>query len=183
MHPTRDTSTLDLIFTNMADCYQTLAILAPLSTSDHNIINWKSKCNISEKGNTVKIKVRKFRQQQLERFDALLANYDWSSVLNISGTDEKVNTFLHITNNMISEYFPERTVRMHSKDKPFMTPKIKRLISKRNMAFKRNNTERVKNLRSQISAEIRKAKIFFYENKVGPNLKNRLKNGGKSLSV
>ena len=76
MHPTRDTSTLDLIFTNMADCYQTPAILAPLSTSDHNIINWKSKCNISEKGNTVKIKVRKFQQQQLERFDALLANCD-----------------------------------------------------------------------------------------------------------
>ena len=99
----------------MADCYQTPAILAPLSTSDHNIINWKSKCNISEKGNTVKIKVRKFRQQQLEHFDALLANYDWSSVLNISGTDEKVNTFLHITNSMMAEYFPERTVRMHSK--------------------------------------------------------------------
>ena len=168
MHPTRDTSTLDLIFTNMAVCYQTPAILAPLSTSDHNIINWKSKCNISEKGNTVKIKVRKFRQQQL-------ANYDWSSVLNISGTDEKVNTFLHITNNMISEYFPERTVRMHSKDKPFMTPKIKHLISKRNMAFKRKNIKCVKKLRSQISAEIKKAKIFFYENKVGPNLKNRPK--------
>ena len=110
MHPTRDTSTLDLIFTNMAHCYQTPAIVAPLSTSDHNIIISKSKCNISEKGNTVKIKVRKFRQQQLERFDALLANYDWSSVLNISGTDEKVDTFLHITNNMISEHFPERTV-------------------------------------------------------------------------
>ena len=181
MHPTRDTSTLDLIFTNMADCYQTPAILAPLSTSDHNIINWKSKCNISEKGNAVKIKERKFRQQQLERFDALLANYDWSSVLNISVTDEKVNTFLHITNNMIAEYFPERTVRMHSKDKPFMTPKIKRLISKRNMAFKRNNTERVKKLRSQISAEIRKAKISFYENKVGPNLKNRPKSWWKVI--
>ena len=102
-------------------------------------------------------------------------------MLNISGTDEKVNTFLHITNNMIAEYFPERTVRMHSKDKPFMTPKIKRLISKRNMAFKRNNTERVKNLRSQISAEIGKAKIFFYENKVGPNLKNRPKSWWKVI--
>ena len=55
------------------------AILAPLSTSDHNVINWKSKCNIAEKGNLTKIKVRQFRQQQLEQFDALLANYNWSS--------------------------------------------------------------------------------------------------------
>ena len=71
MQPTRDTSTLDLIFTDMAEYYEIPAILAPLSTSDH-VINWKSKCNIAEKGNLTKIKVRQFRQQQLEQFDALL---------------------------------------------------------------------------------------------------------------
>ena len=66
-------------------------------------------------------------------FDALLANYNWSSVFNTSGIDRKVNTFLQITENMISEYFPEKTVRIYSKDKPFMTSKIKRLILKRNI--------------------------------------------------
>ena len=34
---------------------------------------------------------------------------------------------------MISEYFPQKTVRIYSKDKPFMTSKIKRLILKRNI--------------------------------------------------
>ena len=77
--------------------------------------------------------MRQFQQQQLEQFDALLANYNWSSVLNTSGIDRKVNTFLQITENMISEYFPEKTVRIYSKDKPFMTSKIKRLILKRNI--------------------------------------------------
>ena len=33
---------------------------------------------------------------------------------------------------MISEYFLEKTVKIYSKDKPFMTSKIKRLILKRN---------------------------------------------------
>ena len=51
MQPTRDTSTLDLIFTDMVEYYETPAILAQLSTSDHNVINWKSKCNAAEKGN------------------------------------------------------------------------------------------------------------------------------------
>ena len=91
------------------------AILAPLSISDHNVINWKSKCNIAEKGNLTKIKVRQFRQQQLEQFDALLANYNWSSVFNTSGIDRKVDTFLQVTENMISEYFPEKTVRIYSR--------------------------------------------------------------------
>ena len=71
MQPTRDTSTLDLISTDVAEYYEIPAIPAPLSTSDHNVINWKSKCNIAEKDQT-KIKVRQFRQQQLEQFDALL---------------------------------------------------------------------------------------------------------------
>ena len=65
--------------------------------------------NTAEKGNLTKIKVRQFQQQQLEQFDALLANYNWSSVFNTSGIDRKVNTFLQITENMISECFPENT--------------------------------------------------------------------------
>ena len=99
MQPTRDTSTLDLFFIDMVEYYEIPAILTPLSTSDHNVI----KCNIAEKGNLIKIKVRQFQQQQLEQFDALLANYNWSFVSNTSGIDRKVNSFLQITENMISE--------------------------------------------------------------------------------
>ena len=47
--------------------------------------------------------LRQFQQQQLEQLDALLANYNWSFVFNTSGIDRKVNTFLQITENMISE--------------------------------------------------------------------------------
>ena len=36
------------------------------------------------------------------------------------GINEKVNTFLQITENMISGPFPEKTVRIYSKDKPFV---------------------------------------------------------------
>ena len=59
----------------MVEYYEIPAILIPLSTSDHSVITWKSKCNIAEKGNLAKIKVRQFQQQQLEQFDVLLANY------------------------------------------------------------------------------------------------------------
>ena len=156
MQPTRDTSTLDLIFTDIVEYYEIPAILTPLSTSDHNVINWKSKCRKS------KIKVRQFQQQQLEQFDALLANYNWSFVLNTSGIDRKVNTFLQITENMISEYFPEKTVRIYGKDKLFMTSKIKRLILKRNMAFKNKKVELMRSLRKRIKAEMQRAKISFY---------------------
>ena len=77
----------------MVEYYEIPAILTVLSTSDHSVITWKSKCNIAEKGNLAKIKVRQFQQQQLEQFNALLANYNWFFVFNISGIDRKVNTF------------------------------------------------------------------------------------------
>ena len=50
MQPTRDTSTLDLIFTDMVEYYEIPAIPTPLSTSDHNVINWNlSVYNTAEK--------------------------------------------------------------------------------------------------------------------------------------
>ena len=163
MQPTRDTSTLDLIFTDMVEYYEIPAIPTPLSTSDHNVINWNlSVYNTAEKGNLIKIKVRQFQQQQLEQFDALLANYNWSSVFNTSGIDRKVNNFLQITENMIYDYFPEKTVRIYSKDKPLMTSKIKRVILKRNMAFKNKKVELVRSLRKRITSEMQRAKISFY---------------------
>ena len=72
---------------------------------------------------------------------------------------------------MISEYFSEKTVRIYSKDKPFMTSKIKRLILKRNMAFKNKKVELLRSFRKRITADIPRAKISFYENKVGSNFK------------
>ena len=148
---------------------------------DLNVINWKSKCHIAQKGKTVKIKVTKIRQKQLEQFDGLLANYNWSPVFSTSAINRKVNTFLQITENIISEHIPEKTVRIYRKDKPFVTHKVKRLILKMNMALKNNKVERVRSLRRQISAEIRKAKTCFYENKVGLNLKNCPKSWWKQI--
>ena len=52
--------------------------------------------------------------------------------------------------------------RIYSKDKPFMTSKIKRLILKRNMAFKNKKVELVRSLRKRITAEIPRANISFY---------------------
>ena len=74
---------MDLIFIDMVEYYGIPAILTPFSTSDHNVINWKSECN-------------------------------------------------------------------------------KRLILKRNMAFKNKKVELVRSLRKRITAEIPRAKMSFY---------------------
>ena len=102
--PTRSTNTLDLIFTNIVDCYEDPEMLAPLSTSDHNVIKWKSKSHVARNGNTVNIKVRPLRPTQLDRFGNSQRNYVWSPVLSTIGIDEKADVFLRITKGMFEEF-------------------------------------------------------------------------------
>ena len=83
---------------------------------------------------------------------------------------------------MISDIFRKRRSEFTAK-KPFMTSKIKRLILKRNMAFKNKKVELVRSFRKRITAEIPRAKISLYENKVGSNLKKCPKSWWKHIEV
>ncbi len=75
--------------------------------------------------------------------------------------NEKENVFLRITEGLINEHFPEKTIKSHDKDKPFITQKIKSLMVKRDKAFRNKNYGRFKYFRRLVSAEIRKAKSSF----------------------
>ena len=82
---TRGNNTLDLIFTNISVFYQVPCILAPLSTSDHCIVIWKSRDPCTTKGKVLKIKRRDMRQVNINAFGAVLESYDWQEIL--SGED------------------------------------------------------------------------------------------------
>ena len=56
--PTRNANILDLIFTNKNSYFEHPEILALISSSDHNLIIWKSKIQIPRKNIKRKIKVR-----------------------------------------------------------------------------------------------------------------------------
>ncbi len=104
-------------------------ILAPL---------WLS---TSKAGNIVKVKVSDVNHTSTGQFEVFLENYDWSELFSNKGLDEKVDAFLHFTKVIINEFFPERIIKKHTNDKPFMTQKIKSLMDKRNKAFKNNKTD------------------------------------------
>ena len=154
---------LDLIFTNIAKFYVCPDTSAPLSSSNHNIVIWKSKKTSqgTNKGKTVKVKVREIKQTNTNPFGDFLENFDWNQVLGEEGVDKKVQTFLERTNSMINQFFPEKTIRRHSIDKLFITNKIKGLIAKRDKAYKSGKSELYKSLRNQVSIEIKKAKLSF----------------------
>ncbi len=117
---TRGNNTLDLIFTNISGFYQVPCILAPLSTSDHCIVIWKSRDPCNTKGKVLNIKRRDMRQANINAFGAVLESYDWHEILFGGTIHEKVNTFIGTLNSMVETFFPESTSRRHTKDKPFI---------------------------------------------------------------
>ena len=68
--PTRKNNILDLIFTTIAKFYVCPDTLTPLSSSARNIVIWKPKNTSqgSNKGKTVKVKVRETKQTNSNRF-------------------------------------------------------------------------------------------------------------------
>ena len=88
---------------------------------------------------------------------------DWSDVYAVEEIDEKVKVFTSIMLTIMDETIPERTVRMHPSDKPWMTSFIKTKIKTRQRAFSRNDLEQYEQLRVIVSKLISKAKMSYYK--------------------
>ena len=74
--------------------------MAPLSSSDHNVIEWKSNIQMARKNKIRKIRVRRLGQSLLDRFYR-----KWSPVITAVGVDEKAETFLDTTKDIIDWQF------------------------------------------------------------------------------
>ena len=64
--------------------------------------------------------------------------------------------------------FPTKIVKVHKDDKPFMTERIKQMISNRNKMYQRERMEEYRSLRNEIISEIRKEKQKYYSEKIKP---------------
>ena len=113
---TRNTSILDLIFTNVDQFYEAPKIIALSSSADHNMAIWTSKIQQPQKTSIKKVTVRPIKPSVLESFHGFLASYNWTDVTCASSVDDKLEKFLTATNTMINEFFPAKTIRFHSND-------------------------------------------------------------------
>ena len=113
-----------------------------------------------------RIKVRPIKPAALDHFRPVLESYCWHDVLSEVSVDKKLDNFLSTTNSMINEYFPAKTVKVHHRDRYFVTPKVKRAIQARNRAYKKGQASVYRFLRNQVKKEIRAAKEKFYKENI-----------------
>ncbi len=132
---TRGDAILDMILTNIKSVYKKPEILPPVSSSDHNCVLWSPKAQVRPP-QCIKRVIRPMRESSLNEFGRWITTQSWQDVNEATGTDEKANAFYNTILPEIDRHFPMKTVKMYPSDKPWITPKIKRLICLRQKAFK-----------------------------------------------
>ena len=76
---------------------------------------------------------------------------------------DKADAFYSTINSVIETHFPTKVVKILSSDKPWITPEIKTLIRKCQIAFAEKETYLWQFLRNKVIYSIRKAKKSFYK--------------------
>jgi hypothetical protein len=93
---------------------------------------------------------------------------DWNPVLNTSSCEDKFQLFITELKQGVDCYLPQRTVKVHQTESPWMTNKLKIWIRKRQTAFQRHgkNASIYNHWRNKIRREIKAAKSHYYKHKV-----------------
>ena len=161
---TRGRATLDLVLTNLQPRYKAPKPYSPIGKSDHCCVLWNPKSKI--RSNTIRTKVtRPFPDDKVKAFGRWIQGQSWNEVYDCSGTQNKTNSMYSVLNKGIDMFFPIKRVKTHSTDKPWITHKIKSLITKRQKAFAADSKSKWRKLRNKCKREIDKAKISFYANR------------------
>lgn len=165
---TRGTAILDLILTYIHQWYSEPEILSPLGLGgDHNAVLWKPKLNkTNSKNKAVRKFVRPMKDSAIREFGQWISQHTWDDVMASSSAQEKCDKLYASLQNAMDEYLPMKSVKMHPRDKPWVTPYLKSLIGQRQKAFSNDRTEEWKRLRNKVQNKKTELKKNFYKDRV-----------------
>jgi len=158
---TRGKSILDKVFVSHQIEEFSLQVLDPLSSSDHNKIivslQKETQHNIQFKN------LYDLRHSNIVQFISHLKTADFSQILTTYPCDEKLNLFYDIVLRAM-KCIPVKKVPISQKDKPWITPILKSLITERWNAFRSKRYERYEVLKEKVKHEIVKSKSIYFSN-------------------
>ena len=167
--PTRGVNILDLCFTNLAQFYLPPECNAPLGSSDHSTVLLRPNHRYTPKAfpsTTKKISLRRMPESAICAFGRWISRQDWVDVLSHSSISDCVVAFTAKLNSAVDIFFPSKKVKLHSNDKPWMSPHVKDLIYQRQQAFSSGDVNLWRHLRNKVARSIASCKQSFYCNQV-----------------
>lgn len=158
---------LDQFLTNMPHLFEPVVHLPPLGRSDHQSLLLKPKHRI--KLPPVTKKFRPMKPGNLQTLQVEMCKETWESVTNAVDVDDKVSIFNTLVANMLNIAMPEKSVRVHASDKPWITPHIKNYIKERQSAYTNGDKDKYAALCVKVADLISKAKCIYYQDKAKNN--------------
>jgi len=164
---TRNTATLDKIYTNIDQWYQQPSTLPSIGKSDHQaVILLPISGGKPTVGHRVSATVRSNDCNSKCHLARDLYAFDWSALDNMTSTEAMTDHFYNVTTSLLDQHLPLRIAVRYSTDKPWVTDEFRRLVRKRQYAWTNKNTADYKRLRNRVirlSKELRKR---FYVKKI-----------------
>ena len=99
-------------------------------------------------------------------FGRWIIGYDWLEITSITDVNAQCECFYKSLHSAIDTYFPVRKVKLHTDDKPWMTPYLKELIRVRQDTYSNGHHVRWRELRNKVQKEVFRAKREYYFTRV-----------------
>ena len=164
---TRDSAILDWLLTNRRKMFE-VSRLPKVGSSDHYTILAKPNIAISSKQTIPKIKIRDMRNSARCAFGRWIPKKNWSSLLSASTSKDKFDLFMSELDQAVNTFLPQKMIKKHPTDRPWITNTIKLWISRRQCVFQQQgkNSKDYSFWRNKVQRAIKLAKSNYFHSKV-----------------
>ena len=165
--PTRGSNTLDQIFTNLQEFYCSPVPGPPFGLSDHITVIIFPAIRKRRQTQTKVVKSRDKRPSNVASLGRFLLNIPWEPLLlPHQSSEDKLSLVTQMINYGLNTIMPERSVKVHADDCPWITKDLKRLILQRQKAFTAGSMSLFKLLRNKVNRERKRCRKSYYKAKV-----------------
>ena len=158
--PTRGAAILDQIFSDINSTSPPFTI-APLGTADHCTVIWSA--SIQQKTIKQMRAVRPLTDSAIREFGRWICSQTWEDVVDIRDINAAAEILQTKLREAYENFFPEAIYLCKSNEPPWMTKRLKHLITVRNRAQSRRQMDRLQRLREEVRLEIRAAKNHWFK--------------------
>jgi hypothetical protein len=159
--PTRGSSCLDQIITDLSSLYHVPQCHPPLGRSDHAVVSCQPKKRPPTKI-IYKKRVRKFSLSGKGLFSSFISTTNWQQIVSsCDSVNECFDLFLSILASAYDQCFPWRTVRVRQSDPPWVKDSLRILIDQRDSAYKKRHTLKYLRLREDVIRHVKELKGSF----------------------
>ena len=112
--------------------------------------------------------MRDMRDSAWRALGKWITQRDWTPILNASLCEQKFQLFMSELDDAICMFLPQKTIKKHPTDRPWITSRIKLWIGKRQSSFSRHgkDSNAYSHWRNKAQVAIKTAKHHYYQKKV-----------------